>query len=82
MLKTYIISFDPNPAPLPTIEIISRSEIHQPNDSADEDIDDFEAAFRNATPEASASTIRSSETTEQELYSSLACTDVDKHTLS
>ena len=65
MLKTYILSFDPNPEPLPNIEIIPTSEIHQPNDSANDDIDDFEAALRNATSEASASTIRSSKTTEQ-----------------
>ena len=38
MLKTYTISFDPNPELLPTIEIISTSEIHQPNDSADDDM--------------------------------------------
>ena len=52
--------------------------MHQPNDSTDDDIDDFEAAFRNANSEASASTIRSSKTTEQELRSFLACTDVDE----
>ena len=78
MLKRrLIISFDSNPKSLTTIEIISTSEIHQPNDSAN-DIDDFEAACRNDTSEASASTIRNSKTMEKELCSFLACTDVDK----
>ena len=80
MLKTYIVSFDPNPELFPTFEIISAIEIHEPNDSADDDFDDFEAAFRNATSDASASTIRSSQTREQELCSFLACTDVDETT--
>ena len=63
MLKTRMISFEPNPEALPTIELISTSEIHQPNDRADEDLHDFEAGFRNAFSEASASTNRSCKTT-------------------